>query len=243
LLLTRADAWMAGAFYPLLFYYADEVSLSASRFNQKEAIVDYRVVELDFIERSLAILEQYDKFVLPCVPKDEQYEVTLLLNMLLGLIVVPYEHRNREQPKIVRQGDKRFPLIFQRDDVPISDLSSEWGLDQMQTKKFLLDGKEVEPNERTLRKIVAMFRHSMAHSRFGAGGKLVGGMSVDYQVSPDQPTRNIIRHINFKNKYQGIEFEATISVKGLRAFATKIAQNVLLESQRRTVNSGFSESR
>lgn len=52
----------------------------------------------DFIERTLALVEQYDE-VQEFYPFDEQYNHTLLINCLLGLAVVPHEKIINFAPK------------------------------------------------------------------------------------------------------------------------------------------------
>ncbi len=44
-----------------------------------------------FINRTLQLLTQYQTLIRGKVPKSEQYEVTLLINCLLGLLIVPNE--------------------------------------------------------------------------------------------------------------------------------------------------------
>src|SRR3989304_5249303 len=95
--------------------------------------MEYETVERDFVERSIKIITQYEKYITPCVPKEEQYEVTLLLNCLLGLIVLPFEHSKR------RQGNPQFPEILKGDDRPIKDLGSEWGLKDLHIESFKIN--------------------------------------------------------------------------------------------------------
>ncbi|HML72243.1 MAG TPA: HEPN family nuclease [Macellibacteroides fermentans] len=49
----------------------------------------YNIQEVDFIYRTKKIIEQYDRFQ---IEKAEKYEVTLLLNCLVGLLILPQQH-------------------------------------------------------------------------------------------------------------------------------------------------------
>ncbi len=51
---------------------------------------NYHQLEIDFVKRTLALIDQYEGFK-DCFPFDEQYNHTLLVNCLLGLIVLPKE--------------------------------------------------------------------------------------------------------------------------------------------------------
>lgn len=68
--------------------------------------MEYEIFERDFIVRTLKIIRQYEKYV----PVSEQFEVTLLINCLLGLLVLPKERCYVDIP-----------------DVPIEELEG-WGL-------------------------------------------------------------------------------------------------------------------
>ncbi|MGD1017720.1 MAG: HEPN family nuclease [Verrucomicrobiia bacterium] len=76
--------------------------------------MEYEVFERDFITRTLAIIQQYETHVQSAVEKREQVEVTLLINCLLGLLVLPNERRfNRLPPIPIEQlGDWGFHLEF-----------------------------------------------------------------------------------------------------------------------------------
>lgn len=50
--------------------------------------MEYSNIDIEFMERTLKIIEQYDTLELPL---DEKFEITLLTNCLLGLIVFPRE--------------------------------------------------------------------------------------------------------------------------------------------------------
>jgi len=187
--------------------------------------MEYKVVERDFISRTLDIVDQYDALVVKSVPEESRFEVTLLLNCLLGLIVLPFEHKKRAQ------GNQRFPEMCQDDLTLIKDLDDQWGLKRLTIVKFKLDGQDVSFSKVTLRQIVAMIRHAIAHSQFGNGHTQPKpiGTSVDYRDSPVSGVKSQITRINFVNKHGSTEFEASIAVEDLKLFTTKFARTVLEE--------------
>lgn len=93
----------------------------------------FEIVERDFVFRTLALLNQYDQYVLPRVPDSEQFEVTLLLNSLLGLIVLPVGHSSRVQ-------DADMPTPFRDDQLTIPQAGSQRGLSRLRVEKFRLRG-------------------------------------------------------------------------------------------------------
>ena len=112
--------------------------------------MDYKRIERDFVLRSLALLEQYDHCELKPskggtsssdTPNlTEKYEVTLLINCLLGLIVVPTQR------------------TWER--IPAKDLNqlSDWGLDQ---NSDIIWG---DPQHHIgLRYVIERIRNSVAH--------------------------------------------------------------------------------
>ena len=49
----------------------------------------YKNQEIDFINRTKAIIEQYEKFQ---IAEKQKFEVTLFLNCLVGLLILPQQH-------------------------------------------------------------------------------------------------------------------------------------------------------
>ena len=187
--------------------------------------MDYKVVECDF-SRTLELLQQYDSIVVKSMPEEKRFEVTLLINCLLGLIVLPYEYKKHEQAGC------SFPEICKGDQAAVKDLDEQWGLRSLEIQKFKLKGRDIPESDMSLRIIVAMLRHSIAHSQFGDGRmkSKPNGVSVFYQDSQLAGQRSQITKLNFVNRYNGTEFEASIAVDALRAFAVKLAQMILIES-------------
>jgi hypothetical protein len=187
--------------------------------------MEYGIVERDFVERTLELLKQYHTYPEKLqVPNDKRYEVTLLLNCLLGLIVLPYEHCKRSQ------GGERYPQVLTGDDRLIKQLDETWGLKNLEVRKLRVDGKTLSADDTNLRTIVALIRHSVAHSRFEDGNKMVKpeGMSVEYDVYSPNPIESIILRVNFANSYKDqTDFEASMPVEDLRQFACQVASGFL----------------
>jgi len=59
---------------------------------------NYYQLEMDFVDRTLKLIDQYDEYRMR-LPFEEQYNHTLLINCLLGLIVLPKEKALRYIPK------------------------------------------------------------------------------------------------------------------------------------------------
>jgi hypothetical protein len=185
-----------------------------------DVTMDYKVVECDFISRTLELLQQYDSIVVKSMPEEKRFEVTLLINCL------PYEYKKYEQ------AGSSFPEICKGDQTAVKVLDEQWGLRGLEVQKFKLNGKDISENDMSLRRIVAMLLHSIAHSQFGDGRMTSkpNGVSVFYQDSRIAGQRSKITKLNFVNRYRDTEFEASIAVDALRAFAVKLARTILTES-------------
>lgn len=97
---------------------------------------NYANFETDFVERTLALIEQYTGTVEER-PFPEQFNYTLILNCLLGLIVMPKE-------RVI----SRLPA-----DRLTSELKTQMGLNLS-----VLPGPEM-----TLKNLIIKMRHSVAH--------------------------------------------------------------------------------
>lgn len=67
----------------------------------------YSQGEFDFVKRTLKILVQYEKKL--TLPKSEKYEVTLFINCLMGLIVVPQQFWSKEMNDRITDYEKVIP--------------------------------------------------------------------------------------------------------------------------------------
>lgn len=97
---------------------------------------NYKRIELDFITRTLALLSQYEEDSRR-YPREEQYNYTLLINCLLGIIVMPKE-------KVITH-------------IPKNRLQKEF-----LTQMGLIESK-VNPEIENIRELIKKLRHSVAH--------------------------------------------------------------------------------
>ncbi len=97
---------------------------------------NYSDFEYDFIDRTLAVISQYDS-TLHKYEFKEQYNYTLLLNCLTGLIVMPKERTIDMIPK------ERL----------ITDMKKQMGLHDTQ----------INPTITTVKDLVIQMRHCVAH--------------------------------------------------------------------------------
>jgi len=106
----------------------------------------YENIDIDFAKRTLRIIEQYDQ---NSQPGPENFEVTLLINCLVGLLVLPHERRIDVIP-----------------DVEIEKLV-DWGIDGSFTKSW---GAMKKGEQKTLRQLVRRLRNSIAHFQLEVEG-------------------------------------------------------------------------
>ena len=103
----------------------------------------YENIDVDFAKRTLKIIEQYDRSK---QKGPENFEVTLLVNCLVGLLILPHERRTNLIP-----------------DVAIEELG-EWSIDPSFIKSW------GDTKKKTLRQLVRQLRNSVAHFRIEAEG-------------------------------------------------------------------------
>lgn len=97
---------------------------------------NYRNLEIDFIERTLEIISQYEA-LLHKFEFDKQYNHTLLINCLLGLIVFPKEKAISYLPK----------------EIINNDLKKTMGIENSIINSEMID----------LKSLIISLRHSIAH--------------------------------------------------------------------------------
>jgi len=96
--------------------------------------------EFDFVERTKKIIEQYDSLT---IPEKDKFEVTLLLNCFVGLLILPQQKWYDNLPtEIVSQ--------------------KEWGI-APEHISFIKQGEE-----KNIKNISRHLRNSVAHYRFKA---------------------------------------------------------------------------
>ena len=93
----------------------------------------YNQQEFDFITRTKKIIEQYKNCEL-----DEKFEVTLLINCCVGLLMVPQQHWYESLPSHI--------------------VSEEWGITQADIS--------ISTNEKNIANVARHLRNSISHYRF-----------------------------------------------------------------------------
>jgi len=102
---------------------------------------NYERFELDFVERTIALISQYNQLLeANDIPFKQQYNYTLLINCLLGLIVLPRTRTSSYIP------NERITSSFKR----------EMGL----------ASSTISPNIHHLRDLIGKLRNSIAHFDF-----------------------------------------------------------------------------
>jgi hypothetical protein len=180
-------------------------------------------IEREFVKRSLTILDQYQDIVFPGLPETENFEITLLINLLYGLIVLPFEHCRRVQ-------GVKIPKLFDGDDISILMLGPEWSLSELHIEKFRLIGKRTPPFDATLRELIFIFRYCMYPDHYNKGSLdhfLVGITGFDQADNPNT-SGSVKFEVNIANRFaSGTEFVASLPFVGLRSFARMVAKSYL----------------
>lgn len=101
--------------------------------------MEYTNFEIEYLERSLQIIEQYDSFK-SSLDSDKRYETTLLINSLLAVIVFPKEKVSTFLPKDIIDGN----------------LKREMGINE----------SLISPNLHELSDLLFKLRHAVAHIDF-----------------------------------------------------------------------------
>src|SRR5207237_9091448 len=108
--------------------------------------MEYELFERDFIVRTLKVIDQYERHVMNDVPKQDQFEITLLINCLLGLLVLPNERCYESIPAL-----------------PLNQLS-DWGLSPDFILSWGTRRKDVKERHGNLLEIVHRLRNGVAHT-------------------------------------------------------------------------------
>ena len=106
---------------------------------------NYKIQEIDFIKRTKRIIEQYEQLVMPIVPKIEQYETTLFLNCLVGLLIIPEQKWFENLPETV-----------------VTEI--EWGISPA-IISIITDSKGIQ-EDKTVKNVAKHLRNSIAHNNF-----------------------------------------------------------------------------
>lgn len=121
--------------------------------------MEHKAYHITFINRTLKILDQYQTLVMSNVPNTEQYEVTLLINCLLGLLIFPHELCYTKIPNL-----------------SVTNLQ-DWGI----LPEYVQDSTQQVD---TLRQLVRRLRSSTAHGNAYPAGN--GSEITDLVFEDDQ---------------------------------------------------------
>ncbi len=182
-------------------------------------MTDYAQIEHDFIERTLKVIEQYTRYVIdnPDVKDDKKFEVTLLMNCLLGLLIFPKEIAHKKQKSYLNWLSSEL----------LTDVGDEWGIvsanierDGYRRKKDnSQEWEKIEEKQIRLNDLVRQMRDAAAHSNF--------------KVYDEGEKRGEIKAIIFEDQKYKDGFKATIPVEHLKTFVNKLAQSSMDKSKAR----------
>ncbi len=145
--------------------------------------------DLEFIDRTKKIIENYEG----------DYNVTLLLNCLLGLIVLPSEFYKRKSMKFFEDDINNYPVLRNL-------IVGLYFQPTKRRKKGFVD------DDKTLKNFIKKIRNGISHQQIWSEG------------TKDKWTRVIIRDFNVYNN-DNLELEVKWTIKQLRTFALFIANS------------------
>lgn len=169
----------------------------------------YEHVTISFIERTQKLLEQYDELVMNRVDEKHQFEVTLLLNCLMGLLVFPQQLAIRDQ--------KKFGQWLTQD--LVKEVGSDWGIAEQNVQRAGHRLKDDKPivitfEQLTIRNLIRQMRNCIAHASLVA-------------ESEDKEGKAIISKVVFKAGDDSADLHFWLPVSNLRLFANKIADSAI----------------
>jgi hypothetical protein len=169
------------------------------------AMTDYVKIERDFIERTLKIIDQYEELVRGRIGPEHEYEVTLLMNCLLGLLIYPQQLADQQQWRGGRWLTKDL----------VKDVGYEWGLqtDYIRSAGYKHDGTPVSVGELTLRNLVRQMRNAAAHACF--------------KVTEGGVNSGQICEVEFQDTERTDGFHIVIPVISLEQFVRRLAESAL----------------
>lgn len=132
---------------------------------------NYKNLEIDFVHRTLNLITQYEN-ILHKYEYKEQYNYTLLINCLLGLVVLPKEKSLTYLP---------------------ADL-----LDDKMLKDMGLVYSIINPQFNTLRKLIVELRHSVSHFNIKVISDLDDEFAIDQIVFEIDHEKSKILVANFR---------------------------------------------
>lgn len=172
-------------------------------------MTSYSQIARDFILRTLDIIDQYEEIAREKLEPEHQYEVTLLMNCLLGLLIYPQQLASH----------KEYQSRFNRwlTDDKLVDIGHEWGIEPKLVQcaghrvKGRGDNREDIPiaiEQLTLRNMIRQMRNTAAHARFSVND-----------------ANGQIESITFEDDSREHGFAITIPIANLERFVRKLAES------------------
>ncbi|MDR0436882.1 MAG: hypothetical protein LBH22_01120 [Bacteroidales bacterium] len=158
----------------------------------------YEKQNLDFVKRTKKITEQYKEY-------GGNFDVTLLLNCLVGLLIIPYEDLRRKLP------EKLPEKIIDREN---------WGISEHDIS-IILDRDGME-ERKSVKNVAKHLRNSIAHYEFMA-------------FPDEEANIKTIRfedRLRLSPHEWIVSFEAIISIVNLRIFVNKLSEYYINEIEK-----------
>jgi hypothetical protein len=132
---------------------------------------NYKNIETDFVQRTLNLISQYES-TLHKYEYKEQYNYTLLINCLLGLVVLPNERS----------------LSYLPGDLLDKKMRAEMGIEY----------SIINPEYNTLRKLIIGLRHSISHFNINVISDLDDAFEIDRIVFEVDDNNTKVQVANFR---------------------------------------------
>ncbi len=154
---------------------------------------NYKNLEIDFVQRTLNLISQYEN-ILHKYNYEQQYNYTLLINCLLGLVVLPKEKSLSYLP---------------------GDL-----LDDKMRKEMGIVNSTINSDYNTLRKLIVALRHSVSHFNINVISDLDDEFAIDQIIFEIDENNSKIQVANFRANelLPFIRYYATWLISNIKKF-------------------------
>lgn len=181
-------------------------------------MTSYKHQILDFVDRTLMILDQYNH-VKALVGQEKSYEVTLLVNCLMGLLIIPQQ--------LGQQQDYKDEFETWLNDIKVVPDGAHWGIDPEWIKSpgFKNDKTQVTSvNDLTMRNLLRQMRNTAAHASVSLLPMATEGQKIEIErVEFRELKENPLKTDKREDLYRKNGFHLEIPVWGLEQFVRKLA--------------------
>jgi hypothetical protein len=139
--------------------------------NRRKDMGNYKNIEIDFVQRTLNLIAQYES-ILHNYEYEKQYNYTLLINCLLGLIILPKEKSLSYLP---------------------GDL-----LDEKMKTDMGIRNSIINSEFNTLRKLIIALRHSISHFNINVISDLDNEFAIDQIIFEIDDNNLKVQVANFR---------------------------------------------